>query len=804
VDNADSELFTITGTWGGPSTWTGGGAPYEGDYRWHLAGTGSDTVTWTPDIPSTADYYLFSWWSKDTTRVTNAPYTINYNGGSTLLNVNQETGGGMWSLLGIYNFAAGITGNVVLSDNSDQSGEYIIADAVGFYNAANNPPFTAKGEWTLNTNATDIYRYGPTHKWIINETADDVVTWTPDIPSDGQYMLFSWWKRDTTGNINRAADAPYTIYHSGGSTTIDMNQNQGGGCWQYIDTFTFSAGTSHRIELSGDAEADMYVMADAVAFTNTTNNVSFFTVGEWTNSKYNANTYGGFIHFSEAGNGSDVATWIPDISEDGEYEVYAWWTTHANRATDAPYTIYYNGGTQTDTVDVNQEINGSRWNYLGTYYFTAGTDNKVELSDDAAGGQAGQYVMADAVAFTQGGPPPTDPSNVTITNNTIKGNNGIGVAVDSLVLSSLDIEGNNIYSQPLGGLAYSSIAMPTVVTFSNNTLDNSGISSDAIGMRLLGDDFASQTPVISYNTVNNFGANAIQAKNFPGGMVIDSNDISLNNRSGLSLSLVNGVSIYNNYVYSNGVANTIINGLQDASGIRARDSAFAYVADNTIRNNMFAGIASYSSPGTIGPDNVIMFDGDPESSPGEQSGSLENCVITGGVAGNVRGGIMVRDLDQSEEMTVMCTNTLYSNYWENVAKIGGGNVYSCGNAVASFFAEATDTVYWLQGPTTYNLDCNESASNTIDAAGKPFGIIILGSSADVTVQNCTIKNAAMNSDYWIDTGDGTTVGAGIFIANNATPSIANNYVFSNGWGILEDSAINSNSAGIMMRCAATV
>jgi hypothetical protein len=105
--------------------------------------------------------------------------------------------------------------------------------------------------------------------------------------------------------------------------------------------------------------------------------------------------YNGDQHYavSDAG-GSNLSscTWTPNITFAGEYEVYAWWNASDNRATDAPYTINHKDGS--NTVDVNQEINGDQWNYLGTYRFDAGTSGTVVLTNDAD-----EYVMADAVKF---------------------------------------------------------------------------------------------------------------------------------------------------------------------------------------------------------------------------------------------------------------------------------------------------------------------------------------------------------------------------------------------------------------------
>jgi hypothetical protein len=97
--------------------------------------------------------------------------------------------------------------------------------------------------------------------------------------------------------------------------------------------------------------------------------------------------------YHKPGDGFCTATWRPDIPQAGNYDVYAWWTTgYLNRATNAKFTINCHEGSY--TTKVSQMKNGSRWNYLGTYYFAAGTSGYVVLSNDAD-----NCVLADAVKF---------------------------------------------------------------------------------------------------------------------------------------------------------------------------------------------------------------------------------------------------------------------------------------------------------------------------------------------------------------------------------------------------------------------
>ncbi|MBW1860280.1 MAG: xanthan lyase, partial [Deltaproteobacteria bacterium] len=93
-------------------------------------------------------------------------------------------------------------------------------------------------------------------------------------------------------------------------------------------------------------------------------------VGTWTHSGGSGDKYGDDYQFHAAGDGNSTATWTPDIPDADDYSVYAWWAASSNRATNAKYTVSYDGNSE--TVTVNQEIHGGRWNLLGTFPFAAG------------------------------------------------------------------------------------------------------------------------------------------------------------------------------------------------------------------------------------------------------------------------------------------------------------------------------------------------------------------------------------------------------------------------------------------------
>jgi hypothetical protein len=63
-----------------------------------------------------------------------------------------------------------------------------------------------------------------------------------------------------------------------------------------------------------------------------------------------------------------VYTYDLALSQSGSYEVYLWWTAFDGRQPAVPVTVTYAGGTDSFTVD--QQQNGSQWNLVGTYNFT--------------------------------------------------------------------------------------------------------------------------------------------------------------------------------------------------------------------------------------------------------------------------------------------------------------------------------------------------------------------------------------------------------------------------------------------------
>lgn len=102
------------------------------------------------------------------------------------------------------------------------------------------------------------------------------VVWKPSVPRTGDYAVYVSYK--TLPNSVR--DAHYTIYHDGGQTRVNVNQQMGGGTWIYVGTFRFVKGINDqgRIELSNVSDnKDGVVTADALKIGGGMGNVGRYT-----------------------------------------------------------------------------------------------------------------------------------------------------------------------------------------------------------------------------------------------------------------------------------------------------------------------------------------------------------------------------------------------------------------------------------------------------------------------------------------------------------------------------------------------
>ncbi len=398
-------------------TWDTFSAPdqYGTDYRYHAAGDGSSIATWEAELTNGAGRYEVAVWypksdSESFVFAANAPYTINHADGSDTVPVNQNKikNGGKWVSIGIYDFADDGTEYVSLSDDADS---WVAADAVRFYfrapGAGEDPDdsivdnadtgFSAVGTWKEDTKLSGFEP--PDYRWHAAGDGSSVVTWDVELTDGtGYYEVFV--KYAISDKL--ATNAPYTINHADGSDTVPVDQSINGGKWVSIGTYNFADDGTEYTSLSDDA--DSWVVADAVKFSfrgslydGIVDNVDInFSVDDsWLEPVVKDSAYGGTysLHTGNLGGTGAIAMWNAElINGPGSYEVFVWYPVSTFFATNASFTINHDG--VSETVELNQSVNGGQWVSIGIYNFANDGTEYVSLSDDAD-----SWVAADAVKF---------------------------------------------------------------------------------------------------------------------------------------------------------------------------------------------------------------------------------------------------------------------------------------------------------------------------------------------------------------------------------------------------------------------
>ena len=160
-------------------------------------GTGASYAQFTPNIVMPGNYAVYQWHPTRADASASTPHIITWNGGSTTVYANQQTNAGNWSLLGRFNFAAGSSGNIRVTDGIPESSGVAIADAIKLVFV---PPTTA-----------------PTAPGTLSATAADVsqidLAWTDTATNTMGYVI----ARST------ASGGPYTPIGATGFSTIHFS-----------------------------------------------------------------------------------------------------------------------------------------------------------------------------------------------------------------------------------------------------------------------------------------------------------------------------------------------------------------------------------------------------------------------------------------------------------------------------------------------------------------------------------------------------------------------------------------------------
>ncbi len=127
---------------------------------------------------------------------------------------------------------------------------------------ADSARFSTTGTWIVGTAQPN--KYGSTYRYSWGTDPPSSATWQLYIPVAGKYLVEIWYPEAS----NRATDAPFTIYHRDGTTTVRVNQQLNGGQWVSLGEFRFKGDGTDKVVLTNDiSDTSKLVVADAVRAT---------------------------------------------------------------------------------------------------------------------------------------------------------------------------------------------------------------------------------------------------------------------------------------------------------------------------------------------------------------------------------------------------------------------------------------------------------------------------------------------------------------------------------------------------------
>jgi RHS repeat-associated protein len=223
VDDTDTGA-SATGAWTTATCTAGTNGCETYQYETHAAGSGSDKFTWNLDVPAAGNYTVYVKYPVVSGAVSNAAYTVKYNGGSAAatatVDQTSDNGGG-WVSLGKWAFTQGGNGQQVsLAENS---GGTAVAGAVEIVRDNSGDTNTATHGYTYtydpDGNATTVTDSSPGAAVASYKMGYDQLDRTTSVEEDnssGTAVHTTTYGYDAASNL-----ASQT--HDGAPSTYDYN-----------------------------------------------------------------------------------------------------------------------------------------------------------------------------------------------------------------------------------------------------------------------------------------------------------------------------------------------------------------------------------------------------------------------------------------------------------------------------------------------------------------------------------------------------------------------------------------------------
>jgi choice-of-anchor B domain-containing protein len=263
-----------------------------------------------------------------------------------------------------------------------------LPEHVGYYSVVVSNAFgTAVSSKALLTLLDSPYLSGVT---AVAGARSALISWNTTLPADSQVE----YEATTTSIPSPNSPGAAAQGNFGSASYIDMRNTTN----HLILLTGLAPGTRYSFQTLATAGTNTYVSGVyqfTTAGTNIVDNPHATFAGTWTIGTASVDKYATNYAFatSSAGAPTATATFSPNLTTPGQYDVAVWYPQGGNRANNAPYTINFNGGSL--AVPVNQQSGGGAWQTIGSGIEFAGGSGNVTLANNANP----IVVLADAVRF---------------------------------------------------------------------------------------------------------------------------------------------------------------------------------------------------------------------------------------------------------------------------------------------------------------------------------------------------------------------------------------------------------------------
>ncbi|MCE5187063.1 MAG: PKD domain-containing protein [Planctomycetaceae bacterium] len=138
--------------------------------------------------------------------------------------------------------------------------QYYITNATANW----RPLFVSTSGWTESLGVSGFWKWN--YVYTGAGTGSRTATWRTSVGTTGSYNVYARW----SAGSDRASNAPYSITHASGTSTVRVNQTTNGARWNLLGTYNFNTGREYNVVLSNDVSSGN-VIADAVMVSHTSN-----------------------------------------------------------------------------------------------------------------------------------------------------------------------------------------------------------------------------------------------------------------------------------------------------------------------------------------------------------------------------------------------------------------------------------------------------------------------------------------------------------------------------------------------------